>query len=292
MVFVSSELGEHSITTRDVDVNENTIIQFEVHREHFEAAILFNTKTSFNRIFLAYICVLSSMWAAQLKAPLPTRCDSSFPGTSVPHGTFWYPCVLAVLSPHRFAPQSFTLPASISLVPHRAGGGRLFTLESFACVGKDHVLYCCYTNKINFKHLFWYLTCFYCYLFYQLFFLLEHRSIRFRWYQGFFPAGSNPPTWALDNVYIGPQCQDMCNGHGACVGGSHCVCDPGYSGPDCSLPDTPNPDFLKEDFEGTKGMNLFIWILWSWGCKVFCRKIIVFNFFNILNAKLVQHIVN
>lgn len=32
MVFVSSELGEHSITTRDVDVNENTIIQFEVQR--------------------------------------------------------------------------------------------------------------------------------------------------------------------------------------------------------------------------------------------------------------------
>lgn len=30
MVFVSSELGEHSITTRDIDVNENTIIQFEV----------------------------------------------------------------------------------------------------------------------------------------------------------------------------------------------------------------------------------------------------------------------
>ena len=32
MVFVSSELGEHSITTRDIDVNENTIIQFEVNK--------------------------------------------------------------------------------------------------------------------------------------------------------------------------------------------------------------------------------------------------------------------
>lgn len=30
MVFVSNEVGEHSITTRDLDVNENTIIQFEV----------------------------------------------------------------------------------------------------------------------------------------------------------------------------------------------------------------------------------------------------------------------
>ena len=60
-----------------------------------------------------------------------------------------------------------------------------------------------------------------------------------------------PPTWALDNVYIGPQCQDMCNKHGACIGGTHCECDPGYTGADCSAPETPNPDFLKEDFEGT-----------------------------------------
>lgn len=42
----------------------------------------------------------------------------------------------------------------------------------------------------------------------------------------------------------------MCNGHGSCVGGSHCVCDPGYAGADCSVPEIPNTDFLKEDFEG------------------------------------------
>lgn len=30
MVFVSNEVGEHSIITRDLNVNENTIIQFEV----------------------------------------------------------------------------------------------------------------------------------------------------------------------------------------------------------------------------------------------------------------------
>lgn len=36
MVFVSSELGEHSITTRDIDVNENTIIQFEVYKHSFD----------------------------------------------------------------------------------------------------------------------------------------------------------------------------------------------------------------------------------------------------------------
>ncbi|KAG8142667.1 hypothetical protein E2320_005871, partial [Naja naja] len=31
MVFVSNEVGEHSITTRDLNVNENTIIQFEIN---------------------------------------------------------------------------------------------------------------------------------------------------------------------------------------------------------------------------------------------------------------------
>lgn len=36
MVFVSSELGEHSITTRDIDVNENTIVQFEVHKHSLD----------------------------------------------------------------------------------------------------------------------------------------------------------------------------------------------------------------------------------------------------------------
>ena len=36
MVFVSSELGEHSITTRDIDVNENTIIQFEVNKRSLD----------------------------------------------------------------------------------------------------------------------------------------------------------------------------------------------------------------------------------------------------------------
>lgn len=79
---------------------------------------------------------------------------------------------------------------------------------------------------------------------------LSCRSVRFRWYQGFYLVGMAPPTWALDNVYIGPLCQDMCSGHGTCVKGTHCNCDPGYSGPNCSVPDVPNPDFLKEDFEG------------------------------------------
>lgn len=79
---------------------------------------------------------------------------------------------------------------------------------------------------------------------------LSYRSVQFRWYQGFYLAGMTPPTWALDNVFIGPPCQNMCNGHGKCVRDTRCKCDHGYSGPNCSVADVQNPDFLKEDFEG------------------------------------------
>lgn len=67
-----------------------------------------------------------------------------------------------------------------------------------------------------------------------------------------------PPTWALDNVYIGPQCQNMCSGHGTCIRGTHCKCDAGYYGPDCSVSDVPNPEFLKEDFEGVEKSICFM----------------------------------
>lgn len=79
------------------------------------------------------------MWAAQLRAPPPTQCVLSSQGTLVPRGTFWCPCVPVRPSPPHCAPQSSTLPASISLVQLRAGGGKLFTLASFASVGKYRI---------------------------------------------------------------------------------------------------------------------------------------------------------
>lgn len=175
------------------------------------------------------------MWAAQLRAHPTIRCVSSSRGTSEPPGTSWSPCVPVHLSHRHCAPQSCTRPASISLEQLRAGGERSFTLASFVFAG-EFVL----RQPENIR----------CYPFLTVCSYFFHRSVRFRWYQGFFSSGSAPPTWALDNIYIGPQCEEMCNGHGACVGGTHCACDPGYSGSDCSAPDTPNPDFLKEDFEG------------------------------------------
>ncbi|XP_057204020.1 reelin isoform X1 [Triplophysa rosa] len=180
MVFMSSELGEHSITTRDIDVNENTVIQFEIN------VGCTTDSSSLNPVHLEF---------------------------SRDFGATWH-----------------------LLVPLCAGGPRLSSL----CSTELHPASIYYPGTtqgwrrevIHFGKL---RLC---------------GSVRFRWYQGFYSGGMSPPTWALDGVYIGPQCQNMCNGHGACVQGTHCNCDPGYSGPDCSVPDMPNPDFLKEDFEG------------------------------------------
>lgn len=79
------------------------------------------------------------MWAAQLIAPPPTQCVLSSHETLVPRGTFWCPCVPVHPSPPHCAPQSSTLPASISLVQLRAGGEKSFILASFASAGKDWI---------------------------------------------------------------------------------------------------------------------------------------------------------
>uniref|UniRef100_A0A3Q3J4K3 Reelin n=1 Tax=Monopterus albus TaxID=43700 RepID=A0A3Q3J4K3_MONAL len=187
MVFVSSELGEHSITTRDIDVNENTIIQFEINVGcTAESSSAHPVRLEFSRDFGATWHLLVPLCAG---GPQPSSLCST-----------------------ELHPASIYFPGTTQ-------GWRREVIH----FGKLRLC----------------------------------GSVRFRWYQGFFSAGSTPPTWALDNVYIGPQCQDMCNGHGACVGGTHCACDPGYSGPDCSVPDAPNPDFLKEDFEGTPAWKHF-----------------------------------
>lgn len=45
------------------------------------------------------------------------------------------------------------------------------------------------------------------------------------------------------------------------------MCDPGYSGSDCSVPEAPNPDFLKEDFEGIPTEAI-----WKNVCHISCQS--------------------
>ncbi len=57
------------------------------------------------------------------------------------------------------------------------------------------------------------------------------------------------PDWALDNVYIGIQCQGHCGGHGTCISGMFCQCDEGYDGDYC-ISNRRRQTFLKEEFDG------------------------------------------
>lgn len=77
--------------------------------------------------------------------------------------------------------------------------------------------------------------------------------MRFRWNQQFYEdefTAANAIPWAIDDVYIGPGCEQMCNGHGICAtDGATCICDSGYGGPTCCEEIPNNPTFFKEDFE-------------------------------------------
>ncbi|MGH0176929.1 UNVERIFIED_CONTAM: hypothetical protein FKN15_006968 [Acipenser sinensis] len=53
--------------------------------------------------------------------------------------------------------------------------------------------------------------------------------------------------WAIDSFYIGPACPDNCGGHGDCLK-ERCLCDPGFSGPNCYLSQTLRSS-LKERFD-------------------------------------------
>lgn len=56
--------------------------------------------------------------------------------------------------------------------------------------------------------------------------------VRFRFYQKY-----SDMQWAIDNFYLGPGCLENCRGHGDCLK-EQCICDPGYSGPNCYLTQT------------------------------------------------------
>lgn len=56
--------------------------------------------------------------------------------------------------------------------------------------------------------------------------------VRFRFYQKY-----SDMQWAIDNFYLGPGCLENCRGHGNCLN-EQCICDPGYSGPNCYLTQT------------------------------------------------------
>ncbi|GFR97721.1 reelin-like [Elysia marginata] len=71
-------------------------------------------------------------------------------------------------------------------------------------------------------------------------------TTQFRWIQD---GANGTIPWALDDIYIGEKCPEMCRGRGDCVMGV-CQCDQGYLGLTCS----PAPRSLRarlfDSFEG------------------------------------------
>ncbi|XP_054717283.1 reelin-like [Uloborus diversus] len=86
-------------------------------------------------------------------------------------------------------------------------------------------------------------------------------NVRFRWSQGYHSLRESPSDWAIDNIYIGPSCGLHCMGHGFCVNGVMCLCDPGYEGDFCHSVHS-NPSLLKDGFEENK-IDSKNWELWS-----------------------------
>ncbi|KAL4226959.1 hypothetical protein ACF0H5_014936 [Mactra antiquata] len=69
---------------------------------------------------------------------------------------------------------------------------------------------------------------------------------RFLWVQkdGF----STKDTWSIANLYIGRDCLTWCNGHGKCSD-TGCICDAGWTGPNCDVRSSELPQYLYDMFE-------------------------------------------
>ncbi|KAJ8301142.1 hypothetical protein KUTeg_020129 [Tegillarca granosa] len=71
------------------------------------------------------------------------------------------------------------------------------------------------------------------------------KATRFRWIQP--PGFSRTQSWAVSNIYIGRDCDTVCNGHGKCSR-ELCLCDSNWRGNNCSIPVSPLPNYLYDTF--------------------------------------------
>ena len=60
---------------------------------------------------------------------------------------------------------------------------------------------------------------------------------------------STSKIWAIDDIYMGSACPMGCYGHGQCLGGGKCRCDPGYSGPMCKTVTDSFRTTLRDTFD-------------------------------------------
>ena len=85
--------------------------------------------------------------------------------------------------------------------------------------------------------------------------LLSHldtnKAIRFRWSRGYLNVTERQiaPHWAVRNVFLGPQCPDLCNGRGQCRPMAVCLCDDDYKGDSCQHLTGDSALVLPRDFQ-------------------------------------------
>ncbi|XP_060574508.1 reelin-like isoform X2 [Ruditapes philippinarum] len=87
-------------------------------------------------------------------------------------------------------------------------------------------------------------------------------STRFRWQQRPVDDEHSVVDFGLRDIYIGPACEDLCNGHGVCRPNNYpaCVCDDGHHGRNCYPWKVNNPTELKDTFD-SEGIDKSKWSL-------------------------------
>jgi hypothetical protein len=76
-------------------------------------------------------------------------------------------------------------------------------------------------------------------------------TVKLQWIGIFQMVANSSEHWAIDNVYIGMGCPNMCKNHGRCNSTDQCVCDEGYSGVNCNVSSRPLATKLEENFNGS-----------------------------------------
>ncbi|KAB1276391.1 Reelin [Camelus dromedarius] len=211
LVFIEKASTRYVVTT-DIAVNEDSFLQID-----FAASC--SVTDSCYAIELEYSVDLGLSWHPLVRDCLPTNVECS---------RYHLQRVLVSDTFNKWTRITLPLPpyTRISDEGHLHGAERPHILERFALVKKvkEHFL-----EKVIIE-----VRC-------------ERRSqaTRFRWHQ---PAPfDKQQTWAIDNVYIGDGCVDMCSGHGRCIQGD-CVCDEQWGGLYCDEPETSLPTQLKDNF--------------------------------------------
>uniref|UniRef100_A0A4W5LSG4 Reelin n=1 Tax=Hucho hucho TaxID=62062 RepID=A0A4W5LSG4_9TELE len=215
--FIEKSNTRYAVTT-DISLGQDAFIQFD-----FSASC--SVTNSCYAIELEYSLDLGLHWQPLVRDCLPTSPDCS----------------------------SYTLQRLLVADTYNKWGRVTLPIPTYA-----RSVTCCLTAKLNrgcysSKSLYKHLNSFKCWHeMYYVKYICRSPATRFRWFQQ--APFDKQQTWALDNLYIGDGCSDMCSGHGRCQKSS-CVCDPEWGGEYCDESVAPLPSQLKDSFSRAPSLS-------------------------------------